>query len=720
MEIDTFLKKRIMKKVKIKRVFGVVLLIILGVFLLSYGNSKNHPTINSFILSSFISSQKNTVLQDPKFKNYKFDFETPELKGDFITESGLLNPSELDDIQGDFLGQLSGAGLNSTYTEKQRTLSPQEWIAHGGFSADVPEVPASLRHFYDPTQVSGNQHLTDTVNSRIMSFFQSFFPNPNTNGVDWALGTKGNFGVLEHTYTWEHGKKYVKGALEENDSEKRKIYMARAWRSLGETLHMIADNGCPPHVRNDGHPSIPIKLFSYFGNPDPYEEILDPNSLIRFRYGEVPPKLGIKFKNAKTVREIAHELAVFTNENFITQETISGTDRFGRKIKQITNPEYEYKSPKISKANYEDGYYKKGIEGINEKVLMCTDLGYFSKYNIYKSYPEVTKECVYSQAKVLIPTIKLAGANVVKLFIPKLKIIISEVRDDGTISGEIIHTTDQEYKDKIYYNGPIQIRKKGTSKFISLNVENGKFFGKINVKEKTRVNAEIEFGGISVYSDDFIINDAKKKVNVTLKAKKSSVTLGESVFIQVDPHNSSYRFEWDFGDGNKINNGESYEYNRYKKAGGYTVNVNVYDGTKLIGSNDIKIQVSNYTGGSISQILGTWDYRGANEGGETYYTVNISGNSVAVHYEDWILTFHGTTSFYKRHSSLEANECRLNYTSVTATIPDDPDSDQDIDAAGYISMIYVDNSSRLRVMKSSSNMAGNQFASSAIILFKPK
>mgnify|MGYP000657390836 CR=1 FL=1 len=79
--------------------------------------------------------------------------------------------------------------------------------------------------------------------------------------------------------------------------------------------------------------------------------------------------------------------------------------------------------------------------------------------------------------------------------------------------------------------------------------ENGKFFGKIDVIEKTMVNAEIEFGGISVYSDDFIIDDVKKKINVTLKAKKTSIILGESVSIQVDPHNSSYRFEWDFGDG---------------------------------------------------------------------------------------------------------------------------------------------------------------------------
>lgn len=703
-----------MKKVKIKRYLSVAVLVILGLFLLSYGNTKNHPTINSFMLRSFIS--KTEVLQDPKFTNYKFDFKEPRLKGNFITESGLLNPSELDNFRGDQISNLELVGVNSTYTEKERALSPQEWIEHGGFSADVPEVPASLRHFYDPTQGTGKQHLTDTVNSKIMSWFQSMFPNPNTNGVDWAIGTEGDYGVLEHTYTWEHGKKYIKGALEESNIEKRKNFMAKAWRSLGETLHMIADNGCPPHVRNDGHPSIPNKLFAVFGNPDPYEEILDPSDLYTFQWGEVPPKLGIKFKNAKTVREIAHDLAVFTNENFITQETISGTDRFGNTIKQLTHPQYEYKSPKISKDNYEDGYYKWSIEGISEKVLMCTDVGFFSK-----SYPEVTWKCVYSQAKVLIPAIKAAGANAIKLFIPKLKIIISEVSEDGTITGEIIHTTDQEYKEKIYYNGPVQIRKKGNSKFISFNAKNGKFFGKINVKQKTKVYAEIEFGGISVYSDDFII-DVKKdeimKVDVTLNAKKLSVEPGEPVSFDVDPHNSSYRYEWDFGDGSKINKGESYEYHRFSKVGSYTVMVTLYNGTKLIGSNQVTVQVGKNTR-PISQILGTWDFRGANEGGETYYTVIISGNSVAVHYDDWILTFHGTTSFDKRDPVMKANEYRLDYTSVTATFPKDSDLNENVDVVGYISMIYVDNSRRLRVIKTSSNTAGNQFASSAIILYKP-
>ena len=133
--------------------------------------------------------------------------------------------------------------------------------------------------------------------------------------------------------------------------------MAKAWRSLGETLHMIADNGCPVHVRNDGHPAFLVNLFDVvelFGNPDPYEEQMEVKDIRKFDVGSIPFDLRDKFRKAKTAREIAHELAVFTNENFFTNETISGIDWRGNTVIPITNPTYIHKSPKISLKNYDD------------------------------------------------------------------------------------------------------------------------------------------------------------------------------------------------------------------------------------------------------------------------------------------------------------------------------------------------------------------------------
>lgn len=493
-----------MKKI-VLNTLGIIIVVASALLFLGYGNTKNHPTLNGFIVESFLSKNNKGDFSMTKFKNYQFDFKKPKLKGDYITVPGLFNPSEIDNFAGDQLSNAELVGLNPTYTEESREVSPEEWIRHGGFSADVPEVPASLRHFYDPTRREGERYLTDTVNSKVMSWFQSNFKNPKTDGLDWALGTQGNYGVLEHTYTWEHGKKYMKAALEETNPEKRKNFMAKAWRSLGETLHMIADHGCPAHVRNDGHPSIPIPLLSYFGNPDPYEELLDEwqkkddNALQTFKSGAAPKDETELFRKAKTIKEIAHELALFTNKNFFSNETISGTDWKGNTVKQTTHPEYTYASPKLSGDIYEKNYYRTQVAGT--EVLQCTDTWFFSKYPVSKTYPYIDEECVKSQAKVLIPAITEAGVNVVKLFVPALEVKINSLDEDGNISGQVIHKTDSEYKEGINYNGPVSILTLTFTELAKLTATNGRFSGKIDSGEGQSLFAEIECGGIRVKSD---------------------------------------------------------------------------------------------------------------------------------------------------------------------------------------------------------------------------
>jgi len=167
---------------KIISIAGIALAVLSGLLLLSYGNSKNHPTINGFIVKSFVSINNKGNLSMDKFRNYIFNLEKPKLKGDWITEPGLFNPSQIDNFAGDQLSNANAVGINQTYTEEAREATPREWIEHGGFSADEPEVPASLRHFYDPTQKPGNRYLRDTVNSKVMSWFQSQFKGTYSSG----------------------------------------------------------------------------------------------------------------------------------------------------------------------------------------------------------------------------------------------------------------------------------------------------------------------------------------------------------------------------------------------------------------------------------------------------------------------------------------------------------------------------------------------------------
>ncbi len=417
-----------MRKINIKtlsKVFTPIILIAMSIFLMSYGNIKNHPSINGFIVKSFMKKAKSKSII-PDFKNYTFRLESGLLEGYYIAESGYFNAYQLDNWKGDLLSNIK---KNSTYTEKIGRMYPAEWIKHGGYSADVPEVPASLRHFYDPTRSKGYRYLTDIINSAPMEIIKYNMDDPETNGVEWALGSKGSFGSREHNYTWENGKSYIKGALEESNVDKRKKYMAQAWRSLGETLHMIADNGCPAHVRNDAHPAVPY--LNFLGNPDMYEEdMAEKKDLIGvFNTGNVPKSLKSIFQKEKTTESIAHELAVFTNKNFFTTETISGTDWKGNDIKQITHPNYEYSSPKLSPGNYNNNYYRGKIAGLNKEVLLATDTWFFRKYPVVKkTYPFLDEECVNSQAEVLIPAIVEAGVNVMKLYIPKLRVVITRIK----------------------------------------------------------------------------------------------------------------------------------------------------------------------------------------------------------------------------------------------------------------------------------------------------
>lgn len=492
-----------MKHIKIfAPVALIVTLLALWALFTGYGNQKNHPTLNKFMVKAFLEKNNKGGFSIKKFKLYEFKLDKVKLKGNYISKPGLFNPSEVDRFHEDMANWLYG---ETTFSEETGEKTPLEWIAHGGYSADVPEVPASFRHFYDPTRPDGARHLTDDVNSKLMNWIQKKFTNPNTDGVSWAIGKAGNFGALEHNYTWENGKVFIKGALEEKNAEKRNALMAKAWRSLGETLHMIADNGCPSHVRNDAHPSIPFRMMSYFGNPDTYEEMMaefqtgNDGGLDEFQAGKADPDLALKFEKSTTIREVAHTLATFTNENFFTTETISGTDWKGNVVKPITHPEYVYNSPKLSASNYSGNYYRRQVG--NREVLLCTDTWFFNKYPVSKTYPYLDEACVKSQASALVPAIREAGLHAIRLFIPGLSVKITSLTDDGNITGEIIHKTDQEYTKAISYNGPVEIKTATLDVAGRLEARNGRFSGKITPVDNAWIHAEIEFGGVTVKSE---------------------------------------------------------------------------------------------------------------------------------------------------------------------------------------------------------------------------
>ncbi|MCX6251258.1 MAG: hypothetical protein NTX61_10965 [Bacteroidetes bacterium] len=524
-------------------IFRFSLGFLMGTFIIlifaSYGNKQTHPTINGMIVSAFI--KKNNILETviPEFKHYSFLFNTLN-KGTAVTKDGFFHTEDLVRINTEVLDdklQISGianifdiAALYGTDEEGPAEMSVTEWIVHGGYSADVPEVPASLRHFYDPTTTPGLRYLLDITNAKLMGYIQLVLTNPEIDGVDWALGNPGDlsFGVQYHTYTWEKGKVWMKGALQEKDESKRSELMGKAWRALGETLHMIADNGCPPHVRNDAHPSPLCNNNLIFGNPDPYEEYVDqirtkePEVFDGFANGNPDNDLKARMDRMKTTREIAHALAVFTNLNFVTNETISGKDKDNEPVKQVINSSDPYPAPLLEnmKYNAKDFTYRSP-----SGVKQCMDHDYSEDIVTMKIEPYVDMECVKSQAAALIPNIIAAGVNVMQLFIPKLTIELQPAGKDA-IKGAVIHTTDLEYTSEIKYNGDVTICLKDKDaemirEKVTVNVRNGLFeMDGLKVKEGDQAYAEINFGGVSVKSEEVNLSDTRKieysRIHVTL------------------------------------------------------------------------------------------------------------------------------------------------------------------------------------------------------------
>ena len=280
----------------------------------------------------------------------------------------------------------------------------------------------------------GKKYLTDR-GTYWEFIINNYFINPQIDAKQWALHHS------ENAWTWDKGKEWMRKALAEADETKRDQHMARAWRCLGETLHLVADMGCPPHVRNDSH-AAPVgwQFRIALGDPDPYEELVKPSFVTKYAAGAADPALKTAVGAADRADVIFEELARFTNSNFFTAQTISGTG--ATTYQQIIRPSSPYASPKLEHLTYNPGTYKftKAFPG-GQTVVMCKDEGFF----LQRTYPYMDAECVESQSAVLIPNIIEAGANVIRLFIPKLTVSISSAMEDGKVEGSVSMNADAEY-----------------------------------------------------------------------------------------------------------------------------------------------------------------------------------------------------------------------------------------------------------------------------------
>ena len=114
----------------------------------------------------------------------------------------------------------------------------RERIIGGGYSADEPEGPSALVHFYDPMASEGKRYLTDQ--QAVVHFLKymntSLNSNPETDARDWGLKDLSRdmeiYGInFIQEYAYDDAKENLLKALasHENNNE----YYGRAWRGVG-------------------------------------------------------------------------------------------------------------------------------------------------------------------------------------------------------------------------------------------------------------------------------------------------------------------------------------------------------------------------------------------------------------------------------------------------------------------------------------------------------
>lgn len=432
----------------------------------AYENVGAHRRINKTVVEKFLAKASTF----DRFKNYSFVFNSVTFKGPAVVASGYFD-----------------------ITTANKDFTIKDWIIEGGYSADEPEAPAALRHFYDPlANNQGKYYLTD-LNVDIA--------NPAVDAIFWHFDGYDPQSIV-YEWSWNKGKEYMAKALEANDENQRNTWIAKAFRSLGEVLHNTADMGCPPHVRNDAHGGFPG-----VGGSDPYESGFNPDWAEQFSGNNPDPSLASYFSSSSKAININKKLAEFTNKYFFTNETIYGKGVASYKSR---NKMPDYPSPLLENLEYEDDSFNYNYTfPSGRKIELCNDrslfLGYISQN--FRAYPRVTQKNVESQAQELVPNIISAGVNVVRNFIPQIEFILNADAKEKKISGEVRTITNDEYTNVIKYNGVVKFRINGTSSNTEANCVNGKFETSItDLKQGDKIVAYIVFADIIIKSNELLIN----------------------------------------------------------------------------------------------------------------------------------------------------------------------------------------------------------------------
>lgn len=570
--------------------------------------------------------------------------------------------------------------FSMTYNQMWSSRSVKDHIIEGGFSADEPNIYVSVKHFYDPLALSGVHELTDQETAH--GILYEAIP-----ATKWAIYREDNPYCLKNAMNnYKKGMEIPYDAQIKNipatgdfrDFEgspqsiemMRDMYIGKSMRGLGEVMHLVADMTQPAHVRNDSHPKYEIT-----------EQTLNESLSSQLIHGGRLDNLNLNDFGKKVV-DIMHGVAIWTNANFYSMDTIADAT-MGL---SPNNGEIPYSLPNLSNM---------------EKKIYERNYTWFSKFNgqdipivrrrigvIWDSW-EITPSMAKEQGRVLIPLAVSACAYTMDSFFPTLKIkqtvkeeepfkeFLDEALGKGAedikqylFSANLEHLKENdpqwnEFNLSINYSGPGQlwiVRNKKHDILCEVEFVGGKIVaykdpgtGEI-VEEDIRfwmplgASKKITVGEISkdfmvdmedaVYcvayagaqelrSPDYVFELNSPKI--TLEADKTVLMPGEKVEFTatIEDAPERYKLEWTFGDEEDdekdikpptINRNKTMTH-LYEREDEYVAKVRLIDTKRKIVRAEDSIDISSYMG----ELAGPWKISMLIEEENTFFKAIIVG-----------------------------------------------------------------------------------------------
>lgn len=210
----------------------------------------------------------------------------------------------------------------SGYFKHSLSTTDKEFVISGAIQEDEPPDRA-LNHFYDPVRGIGL--------------------HGQRTSIEWLTQT------IDNRWSWPNSiAAYAKGDTE------------TAFIGLGHALHLVEDAAVPDHTRNDPH--IGDDAAGLNTGASPFEkwvsEHKNRSTLAGFGQSLLDNKFAPVVKSS--VGEAIHFLAIYSNGNFFSRDTLPGGF---------------YLSPKISRFDQEYAYGNDVLTGAEVKLLLARSLG---------------------------------------------------------------------------------------------------------------------------------------------------------------------------------------------------------------------------------------------------------------------------------------------------------------------------------------------------------